>query len=132
MDQLSFLVFFLYTMMVLLILVYISPVVSVLLMIIIPAGSVYLLPEQAVQFLVMEQFSFMDVPIYNIHILLMVWSGLIGIAVYSELLSWYLLLDSPSVSQKKVAPAPDEPPKSPKDKIQDFLLRLGKIMSGGK
>ena len=141
MDNLSFLIFFIYAMVILIILVYISPVFSAVVMILVPVASIYLLPDPAVQFLSLNQFTFMGVPIYNIHILLLIWSALIGIVVYSELLSWYLLMDvSPDASPQpdRLGAATDalisstEPPKSAKNKIEDFLLRLGKIMSGGK
>jgi hypothetical protein len=46
-------------------------------------------------------------------------------------------MDYVSPAEKKVKSTDDllkatEPPKSIKSKIEDFLLRLGKIMSGGK
>ncbi len=136
MDNLSFLLFFIYTMIILITLVYISPIVSAVLMIIVPAALVYLLPGLAAQFYSMQQFTFMGVPVYNIHILLLLWSALLGIVVYSELLSWYLLVDKtpPSEKREKAAGAliQNEPPKTAKNRIEDFLLRLGKIMSGGK
>ena len=137
MDELSFLLFFIYVMVSLIILVYISPILSAVIMILLPVASIYLLPDLAVQFFSMNQFTFMEVPVYNIHILLIIWSALIGIVAYSELLSWYLLMDvsPPQEGLEKateVLISSTEPPKSTKNKVEDFLLRLGKIMSGGK
>jgi len=136
MDYLSFLLFFIYAMIILILLIYISPVISGILMIIIPVAIVFIYPEPAMQFLSIEQFSYLGVSINNIHIILMLWSALIGIIIYSELLSWYLLTDE-SREERKVIPSadmaePDETPRSTKKKIEDFLLNLGKIMSGGK
>ncbi len=137
MDTLSILLFFIYAMVILILLVYVSPILAAVVMIIIPILIAYLFPEPVTQFLSMEQFSLMNVQIYNIHMLLMLWSALLGIIIYSELLSWYLLIDEQGSGEKKEIslsrePEAEEPPKSAKNKIMDFLLKLGKIMSGGK
>ncbi|MDP3105509.1 MAG: hypothetical protein Q8M95_12995 [Candidatus Methanoperedens sp.] len=137
MDNLSFLLFFIYAMIILILLIYISPVISAIVMIIIPVAIVFIYPEPAAQLLSIEQFSYLGVSINNIHIMLMLWSALLGIIIYSELLSWYLLMDeSRSEERKEISAAdmaePEEPPRSIKQKIEDFLLSLGKIMSGGK
>ena len=137
METLSLLLFFIYAMITLIILVYLSPIVSAILMIIIPVAIVFLYPEPVAQFFSIEQFSYQGMPVYNIHIMLMLWSALLGIIIYSEFLSWYLLRDVSHVEAKKEIsvteePEPDEKPKSIKNKAEDFLLNLGKIMSGGK
>ncbi|MCZ7373175.1 MAG: hypothetical protein O8C60_05885 [Candidatus Methanoperedens sp.] len=136
MDSISFLLFLIFTIVILITLVFISPIVSAGLMIGVPLIFGYILPEPSVQFFSMQQFTYMGVPIYNIHILMLLWSALIGIVVYSELLSWYLLADKtvPDEVRKKAKAAliQSEPPKTTKNKIEDFLLKLGKIMSGGK
>ncbi len=137
MDNLSFLLFFIYAMVILILLIYISPVISAIVMIIIPVAIVFIFPEPSAQFLSIEQFSYLGVSINNIHIMLMLWSALLGIIIYSELLSWYLLMDESRSEERKVMPAadmaePEEAPRSMKKKIEDFLLNLGKIMSGGK
>ena len=137
METISLLLFFIYAMITLIILVYLSPVLSAILMIIIPVVIVFLYPEPVAQFFSVEQFSFQGVPVNNIHIMLMTWSALLGIIIYSEFLSWYLLRDVSRVEDKKAIsiteqPEPDEKPKSIKNKAEDFLLNLGKIMSGGK
>ncbi len=135
MDSISFLLFFIFTIVILLTLVFISPMVSAGLMIGAPLIFSYILPEPSIQFFSMLQFTYMGVPIYNIHILMLLWSALIGIVVYSELLSWYLLADIVPDDVRKKAKAAliqSEPPKTTKPKIEDFLRKLGKIMSGGK
>jgi hypothetical protein len=109
-------------------------------MIILPVVIAFLFPGPVSQFLSIAQFSYMGVPVNNIHLLLMLWSALLGIIIYSELLSWYLLTDktdeNSTEGSKEISPTdriePDEPPKTVKKKIEDFLLSLGKIMSGGK
>ena len=93
METISFLLFFIYALLTLIILVYLSPIISVIFMIIIPVAIVFLYPDPAAQFFSIEQFSYQGVPVNNIHIMLMLWSALIGVIIYSELLSWYLLKD---------------------------------------
>lgn len=137
MDTLSILLFFIYAMVILILIIYVSPLISAIVMIIIPVAIVLLFPEPVAQFLSIEQFSFSGVPVHNIHILLMLWSTLMGIIIYSELLSWYLLIDETRSEEKKEIsmsqePEDEEPPRSARNKIMDFLLKLGKIMSGGK
>jgi hypothetical protein len=136
MDSISFLLFFIYTIVILITLVCISPIISAVLMIIVPVAFIYIFPEPAVQFFSSQQFFVMGVPIYNIHVLLFIWFGLLGVVVYSELLSWYLLMDKtpPKEVREKAAATliRSEPQKTTKNKIEDMLLKLGTIMSGGK
>lgn len=142
MESISFIIFFIYSMITLMFLIYISPLISALVMLIIPVISVYLLPEQTIQFLSIQQFSFLQgtLLIQNIHILLAVWSALIGIVAYTEIISWYLLVDEAPKPKKPDVPAAVIPipsnaeasQKSVKSKVEDFLLNLGKMMSGKK
>ena len=121
------------------ILVYISPLLSALVLVLIPVASVYLLPGLSVRFFSAQQFSFAGVPVQNIHIMLSVWSAVIGIVAYTEVLSWYLSKDEKSEPGKKTVPAagsisskPEEPAKSLKTKAEVFMLKLGKVLSGKK
>ncbi len=93
METLSFLLFFIYALVTLIILVYMSPIISAIFMIIIPVAIVFLYQDPAAQFFSIEQFSYHGVSVNNIHIMLMLWSALLGVIIYSELLSWYLLKD---------------------------------------
>ncbi len=119
MDIGSFLIFSAYILIILMILVYVSPLVSALVMLLIPICSVLILPSSSIEFLSLKQFSLVEgrVPIYNIHILLMVWSAMIGIIVYTEVLSWYLLRDKEIKSEV-------EAEQSYTGKIKDFLMKL--------
>jgi hypothetical protein len=142
MESISFIIFFIYSMITLMFLIYISPLLSALVMLIIPVISVYLLPKETIQFLSIQQFSFLEgtLVIQNIHILLSVWSALIGIVAYTEIVSWYLLVDEAPKPKKLDVPAAAIPipskseaaQKSVKSKAEDFLLNLGKMMSGKK
>jgi predicted membrane protein len=134
-DTISFLIFFIYILALLMILVYISPLLSALVMILVPLASVYLLPDRTIQFLSIDQFSFAGIPVQNIHILLLIWSALIGVVACTEFISWYLSIDKKPKASRQETPAPaplksGETPKSIKNKIEDFLVELGKIMSG--
>ena len=139
MDILSFLLFFIYAMVILILLIYISPVISAIVMIILPIVITLVFPGPVSQFLSILQFSYMGMPVNNIHLMLMLWSALLGIIIYSELLSWYLLMDKTDENNegsKKISSTDqigsEEAPKTLKKKIEDLLLSLGKMMSGGK
>ncbi|MDO8728148.1 MAG: hypothetical protein Q7J35_19005 [Candidatus Methanoperedens sp.] len=140
MDILSFLLFFIYAMVILILLIYISPIISAIVMIILPLVIALIFPDPVSQFLSILQFSYMGVPVNNIHLMLMLWSALLGIIIYSELLSWYLLMDKTdednTEGSKEISSTdqiePEEAPKTLKKKIEDVLLSLGKMMSGGK
>jgi len=112
MDIVSFLIFFIYAVLIFLILIYISPIFSALIMILIPIVFVYLLPGQTIQFFSAKQFSFVGgAVIQNIHILLLIWSVLIGVIGYTTLLSWYLLGEKkPKPKQEIQEPAADIKP----------------------
>ncbi len=136
-DVLSFLVFFIYIVVILITILYISPIISVLVMIFIPLVSVYFLPEMAIQFLSINQFSFVEgrVLIQNIHILLLIWSAIIGIAAYTEIVSWYLLLDERPKRKKQELPvasskATSIKPEASGNKAEGFFMKLGKIIRG--
>ena len=135
MDIISLLVFFVYALVILLILIYISPLLSAFVLIIVPLTLVFLLPSQANDFLSVEQFSFI-VPINNIHILLLIWSAFIGIIAYAEVLSWYLLREAKPKKQEKPAAAPEQakPGEQAKqeNKFKDFMQKFLKIMRGKK
>jgi len=140
MDVLSFLLFFIYAMVVLMLLIYISPIISCLIMIILPVVIAIIFPDTVSQFLSILQFSYMGVPVNNIHLMLMLWSALLGIIIYSELLSWYLLMDKTENSDTEGSKGTstteqteqDDAPKTIKKKLEELLLSLGKLMSGGK
>ena len=90
MDILSLVIFTIYTICILIIVLYISPILSAFLMFIVPAGLVYFMPTETIQFLSTKQFSFDSILIQNIHILLLIWSAIMGVIAYTEILSWYL------------------------------------------
>ncbi len=137
MEILSLLVFFIYILIILMVLIYVSPLLSALVLVFLPVLAIYLLPEWTMEFFSQIQFSVV-VPVYNIHILLLIWSAFIGIIVYAELSSWYILREPGPKKQKK--PAVDvlsneitkNEPKSGQTTLKDFVQKLMMILKGQK
>ncbi len=137
MEILSFLVFLIYTLIILMVLIYVSPLLSALVLVFLPVLAIYLLPEWTMEFFSQIQFSIV-VPVYNIHILLLIWSAFIGIVTYVEISSWYLLREPEPKKQKK--PAPDGLPeevskdasKAGQTTLKDFVEKLMMILKGQK
>ncbi len=77
---------------VLFILIRISSRLAMLFLLAVPLIAVIIMPGTSVAFLSYEQFLFARgmVPVNNFHILLTIWSTLIGIILYTEFLTWYL------------------------------------------
>ena len=132
-DILSLLVFLIYSLLILVILVYVSPLLSAFIMILVPVASIYILPVKAIGFFSIKQFSFVGgtVPVYNIHILLLIWSAFIGIVAYAEVLTWYLLRETPIKKAALAAPAGKQAG-SMVDQLKEFPRKLGKILKGEK
>ncbi len=101
MEILSLLVIFIYILIILMVLIYVSPLLSALVLVFLPVLAIYLLPELTMEFFSQIQFSVV-VPIYNIHILLLIWSAFIGIIVYAEISSWYILTQVSVKFNKKI------------------------------
>lgn len=124
------------------ILVRISPILSLLPLMLVPIASVYFLPQQTIRFLSIQQFIFAGVPVQNLHILLVIWSTIIGVVVSTEMVSWYLLKEEktmPKFTNPKVLEEPAgasfkhvDSQKYIKIKVENLLLKLGNIMSGKK
>lgn len=138
MDIFSIMLFIIYILVILTVLLYISPLLSAFILVLIPLASVYFLPEETVNFFTLQQFLLAGVEIRNIHILLSIWSSLLGIVACTEILSWYLLTGEKQKQKKQVhevkqvQKAKAEEQKPIRSGVEDFLLKLGKIMSGKK
>ncbi|HEY6585608.1 MAG TPA: hypothetical protein VIY97_00410 [Candidatus Methanoperedens sp.] len=135
MDIFSILLFFIYSLLILGILVFVSPLLSALIMILIPVFFVFILPDEAAGFVSIMQFSYSGIQVFNLHILLLIWSAFIGVISYHKVLTWYLLRESaPVVKDTTTAstpPAADQP-KTLVFKVKDFLQKLYKILKGEK
>jgi hypothetical protein len=79
---------------VLFILIKISSRLSMLVLVAVPLLAVITMPGTSLAFLSYRQFLFAGglVPVNNFHILLMLWSTLVGIILYTEFLTWYLTI----------------------------------------
>lgn len=135
MDIFSILLFFIYSLLILGIMVFVSPLLSALIMILIPVFFVFILPDEAAGFVSIMQFSYSGIQVFNLHILLLIWSAFIGVISYHKVLTWYLLRESaPVVKDATTAstpPAADQP-KTLVFKVKDFLQKLYKILKGEK
>ncbi len=134
MELLSLLVFLIYSLIILGILIYISPLLSAVIMILIPVVSLYVIQDGALEFFSIMQFSYAGIQVFNLHILLLVWSAFIGIIAYAEVLTWYLLKEKVQVPQAKEVSLPvnGDQPKTLLFKVNDFLRKLYKILKGEK
>ena len=115
------------------ILVYVSPIISAIVMIIIPVIFLLIISDYTLSFLSIIQFSYSGMEIYNLHVLLFIWSAFLGIIAYAEVLSWYLLrgTETKPVIQQPAAPQ-GEQPRTPVTGIKGFFHKLYKILKGEK
>ncbi len=88
----SAMLFTVFALTVLFILVAVSSRLAMLTLLVIPILAVIILPGTSVAFLSYRHFLFADglVPVNNFHILLIIWSTLMGIIISTEFLTWYL------------------------------------------
>ena len=129
MDIISILIFFIYSIIILGILVYVSPILSALVMIIIPVAFLFIISVYTLSFLSIIQFSYSGVQIYNLHILIFIWSAFIGVIAYAEMLTWYLLRGTET---KQVIQEPLFTAKTPVSEFKGFFQKLYKILKGEK
>ena len=133
MEIISILLFFIYSIIILGILIYVSPILSAIVMIIVPVAILLIISDYAVSFFSIMQFSYFGVQIYNLHIILFIWSAFIGIIAYAEVLSWYLLRGTETKSTIRDPPAArGEQPTTPVSGVKDFFQKLYKILKGEK
>lgn len=137
MDIISLLLLSIYAVAILIMLVYVSPIISAIIMIVLPVFFVVLLPDYAIEFFSIEQFSFLEgtVPVFNIHVLLFIWSALLGVIAYAEFLSWYLLRGSKPKKRKKkkISEIEEEDDGKPKKvNFKEFIDTIWKTLKGGK
>ncbi len=73
-------------------LINVSSLIAALALLFIPLILIVIIPESATNFLAYEHILLEDgrVPVNNYHILLFLWSTLLGIILYTEFLTWYL------------------------------------------
>jgi hypothetical protein len=84
--------FALFAIVVLFVLIKMSSRLALIILLFIPLAFILIMPDISIAFLSIQQMSLASglVPVNNFHILLMIWSTLIGIILYTEFLTWYL------------------------------------------
>ena len=88
----SLMVFGMFVLAVLFILIDMSSMMAIIVLFFVPMLAVLIMPKTVMAFLSYQHLLLADglVPINNFHILLFIWSTLIGIILYTEFLTWYL------------------------------------------
>ena len=88
----SLMVFGMFVLAVLFILIDMSSMMAMIVLFFVPMLAVLIMPKTVMAFLSYQHLLLADglVPINNFHILLFIWSTLIGIILYTEFLTWYL------------------------------------------
>ncbi|WP_202905796.1 hypothetical protein [Methanolobus vulcani] len=88
----SSMLFALFVIVVLFVLINMSSRLALIILLVIPLAFIFVIPDISIAFLSIQQMSLANglVPVNNFHILLMIWSTLIGVILYTEFLTWYL------------------------------------------
>ena len=88
----SLMVFGMFVLAVLFVLIDMSSILAMLILLFVPIFAVIIMPKTIIAFLSYQHLLLADglVPINNFHILMFIWSTLIGIILYTEFLTWYL------------------------------------------
>lgn len=91
-SVISLVIFALLTLLSIMLMVYVSSAVAILALLMVPLICIFIMPDTALSFLAFRHIVLAEgnVPINNYHVLLFVWSTLIGMIVYSEIFTWYL------------------------------------------
>jgi len=123
----SAMLFTVFALTVLFILVAVSSRLAMLTLLAIPIIAVIILPGTSVAFLSYRHFLFADglVPVNNFHILLIIWSTLMGIIISTEFLTWYLKTGKRKRSgEQKATQSPDI-----KKLLNSSVLRLRAVLA---
>jgi len=149
-----------YLLFILMIMLFISSYLAAIILLLIPVIVLIAIPEIGIEFLSFKQAEFLNgtVIINNLHILLFIWSALLSIIIYTELVSWYLSHDTyeKKATKREKIPVADhiekkiEKPVEMQEKkpvkakkkpgqvnipfkpLERFLLKLEKIIGGNK
>lgn len=118
----SAILFTIFAFVVLFALVNISSRLAILILFLVPLLGTLILPGTSIAFLSYQHFLLANglIPVNNFHILLMVWSTLIGIVLYTEFLTWYL------------AKGKNESSTDIKLNVADVQKNLGAVIAGIK
>lgn len=159
-ELLYIIIFISYILLVLLTMLFFSSYLAAFIMLFIPILVLIVKPDFGIEFLSYEQGEFLNgmLTINNLHILLLIWSALLSIIIYTEFLSWYISRGTQKHETKKAEPNKPEPekeiikaesggsPGKPEEKtkkkpgqvnipfkpLERFLLKLESLIGGKK
>ncbi len=105
----STLIFGVFSVLTLFALINLSAIMALLILISLPMIVILIMPSVATSFLSHQHVLLADgaVPINNYHILLFIWSTLIGIILYTEFLTWYMVRARRPRKDSNVSHVPD-------------------------
>jgi len=108
-ELLYIIIFISYIFLILLTMLFVSSYLAAFVMMFIPILVLIVKPDFVIEFLSYEQGEFLNgmLTINNLHILLLIWSALLSIIIYTELLSWYISRGTQKHETKK--PEPNKP-----------------------
>lgn len=159
-ELLYIIIFISYILLILLTMLFFSSYLAAFIMLFVPVVVLIVKPDFGIEFLTYEQGEFLNgmLTINNLHILLLIWSALLSIIIYTEFLSWYISRGTQKQETKKPEPnkpepekeiikaGSDESPDKPKEKTENkpgqvnipfkplerFLLKLESLIGGKK
>ena len=111
-------IFISYILLILLTMLFFSSYLAAFIMLFIPILVLIVKPDFGIEFLTYEQGEFLNgmLTINNLHILLLIWSALLSIIIYTEFLSWYISREPQKHETKKPEPNKPEPNKPEPEK----------------
>lgn len=159
-ELLYIIIFISYILLILLTMLFFSSYLAAFIMLFIPILVLIVKPDFGIEFLTYEQGEFLNgmLTINNLHILLLIWSALLSIIIYTEFLSWYISRGTqkhetkkpepikPELKKETVKAESDESPGKPEKKtekkpgqvnipfkpLERFLLKLESLIGGKK
>lgn len=137
----SGIIFILYVLLILLIMLFISSYIAAIILLLVPVIVLIAIPDIGIEFLSFKQAEFLNetVTINNLHVLLFIWSVLLSIIVYTELISWYISRETKENEVKKIEKKPvDKPVKKPGQvnipfkPLERLLQKIERMIGGNK
>lgn len=127
-SVISMIIFALLTLLTIVLMVYVSSAVAILALLMVPLICIFIMPDTALSFLAFRHVVLAEgnVPINNYHVLLFVWSTLIGMIVYSEIFTWYLGRRETGKVPVKTAKA--KTAKNIISSARDIVLKAGSLL----
>jgi len=127
-SAISLVIFALLTLLAMILMVYVSSAIAVLALLLLPVMCIFIMPDTTLSFLAFRHLVLAEgnVPINNYHVLLFVWSTLIGIIVYSEIFTWYLGRRENKKVPIKTANA--KPEKNGTSSAKGIIAKAGSLM----